>query len=67
MLKNAFYFILKAFSFSRYLNYFLDFLIMYKNGLIRKKRLYNNCHTHIAKYLKKQRQSDKEIRSVNRM
>ena len=26
----------KLFSFSRYLNFYLDFLVMYKNGLIGK-------------------------------
>ena len=26
----------------------------------------NNCNTHIAQYLKKQRQSDSEIWSINR-
>ena len=29
--------------------------------------LINNCNTHIAKYLVKQRQSDNEIWSVNRI
>ena len=33
--KNAFYFNLKSYSFSRYLNVFLDFLVMYKNDLVR--------------------------------
>ena len=28
MMKNAFYFIVKALSFSRHLNFFLDFLVM---------------------------------------
>ena len=28
MMKNAFYFTLKAFSFSRYLNFYLEFLVM---------------------------------------
>ena len=39
MMKNAFYFTLFPFSFSRYLCVCLDFLVMYKNGLIRKTRL----------------------------
>ena len=39
LIKNAFYFTLKTFFFSRFLNFCLDFLIMQKNGLIRKIRL----------------------------
>ena len=39
MMKNAFYLTLNLFSFSRYLNFCLDFLVMQKNGLIRKIRL----------------------------
>ena len=39
MMKNAFYFTFQLFSFSRYLSFYLDFLVMYKNGLIRKIRL----------------------------
>ena len=35
-MKNAFYFAWKAFAFAKYLNFCLDFLVMYKNGLIRK-------------------------------
>ena len=38
IMKNAFYFTLKVFSFSRYLTFCLDFLIMQKNGLIMKIR-----------------------------
>ena len=37
IMKNAFYFTLKAFSL--YFNFCLDFLVMQKNGLIRKIRL----------------------------
>ena len=39
MMKNDFYFTLKALSFLRYLNFCLDFLVILKNDLIRKKRL----------------------------
>ena len=39
MMKNAFYFTLKLFSFSRCLSFSLHFLVMYKSGLIRKIRL----------------------------
>ena len=35
----------KLFSFSRYLNFCLDFLIKYKNGLIRKIRLISKLMT----------------------
>ena len=42
----------KLFSFSKYLNFFLDFSVMYKNGLIRKIRL-------ISKFMTSQH--DKEI------
>ena len=52
---------------SRYLNFCLDFLFMYKNCLIRKKlnfkicdltmREANNCNAHIAQYLKKGNQT----------
>ena len=36
VMKNAFYFILKFFSFSRYLGFYLGFLSCRKNGLSRK-------------------------------
>ena len=39
MMKNAFYFTLKALFVLKILSFCLDFLIMYKNGLIRKIRL----------------------------
>ena len=39
MIENAFYFILKAFSFSRYLSFVTTFWSCRKNGLIRKIRL----------------------------
>ena len=49
---------------------------MKKNGLIRKINFQifdvtiwetNNCYTHIAQYLKKQKQSDNKIWSFNRI
>ena len=60
--KNAFYFILKVFSFSRYLNFCLDFLGMQKKQLDQKDKvnfeiydvrasLTKNYKTHIAQYL----------------
>ena len=39
MMKNAFYSPSKLFSVSRYLNFCLEFLVIWKNGLIRKTRL----------------------------
>ena len=36
MMKNVLYFMSKLFSFLRYLRFCLDFLVMLKNGLIRK-------------------------------
>ena len=35
----------KLFSFSRYLSFCLDFLVMYQNGLIKKIRLISNFVT----------------------
>ena len=37
--EKCFLFHLKSSSFSRYLSFCLDFLVMYENGLIRKIRL----------------------------
>ena len=67
----------KLFSFARYLNFCLDFLVMQKKWLDWKDEvnfkiydvtvwLANNCNTHIAQYLTKW-QPDNEIWSVNRM
>ena len=36
IMKNAFYFALNCISFSRYLNFCLEFLLILKNGLIRE-------------------------------
>ena len=77
MMKNAFYFILKPFSWSRYLNFYLDFLVMQKKRFYHKCKvdfkLYdvttwwtNNYNTHFAKYLINWRQADNEIWLVNR-
>ena len=44
MMKNAFHFTLKAFFVLKVLRFCLDFLVIYKNGLIRKMRLqYTYC------------------------
>ena len=45
MMKNAFYFTSKRFSFSRYLTFCLDFFVMHQNGLIIKIRLISNFLT----------------------
>ena len=68
MMKNAFYFILKAFFILK---------IYRKNGLIGNKfnfKIYaattlltNDYHTHVARSLMNYRQPDNEIRSINRM
>ena len=42
VMKKAFYFTKKLFSFSRYFSFYLDFLVMYQNGLIKKMRLISN-------------------------
>ena len=62
MIKNAFYFILKFFSFSLYLNFCVDFRIMQKKRLDQKYKvnfkiynvktwLTNNYHTHIFQHI----------------
>ena len=71
MMKNAF-------SFSRYLNFCLHFLLMQKKRLHKKEKvnlkiydvtawLTNNYNTHNAQYRKKQRQPGNETWSVNRI
>ena len=65
----------KLFSFSRYLNFYLVFLVMYKNGLIRKMKLLSKFMTSqhgkqtIAKHIlpNSSRSKDNEISSVNRV
>ena len=68
----------KLFLFSRYLNFCLEFLVMKKNGLIRKDKvilkiydiatwLKNNQNTHTAQYLTKERQPNDKIWPVNRI
>ena len=64
MITFAFYFMLKALLFLRYLHFCPVFLIVEENGLTRKLRLISKIHdvtdrntknynTHIAQYLKK--------------
>ena len=45
MIKNAFYLTLKALFVLKILNSYLDFLVKYKNGLIRKIRLISKFMT----------------------
>ena len=61
-MKNAFFLRQKLFSFSRYLSFCLDFLVVYRNGMIKKENfkfpdvtvgLTNNQNTHIAQYHEK--------------
>ena len=70
--------IMTPYSFSRYLNCCLHFLAMYKKDLVRKIKVNfkiydvttwetNSCGTHIDQYLKKERRSDNENWSVNRI
>ena len=44
-MKNAFHFMLKVFLFLRYLHFCPDFLVMQKNGLIRKLSLISKFMT----------------------
>ena len=55
MLKNAFYFTSKAFSFSRYLNFYLTWSCRdnFKISNDVTAWLTNNCNMHIAQYLEK--------------
>ena len=64
MLNNVFVCSKNLFSFSRYLDFCLGFLLMQKNRLDQKGKVNfkiydftawktNNCNTHIAQYLKK--------------
>ena len=45
MMKKAFYFTSKFLLSLRYLSFCLDFLVMYRNGLIKKIRLISNFMT----------------------
>ena len=42
MMKNAFYFILEALFVLEMFKFYLDFLVNYKYGLVRKIRLFSN-------------------------
>ena len=80
-MNNIFHFILKDFSIFYFPIYFYlfqffrfsflsRFLVLYENGLIRqirRRKLEQNYNKHIARYLKKQRQSDNAIWSINRI
>ena len=78
MMKNAFYFTSEAFfilNIFKFLSWIPDHVAKWldkKDKVIFKfndftPRLINNYNTHIVQYLEKQRQSDNEIWSVNRM
>ena len=78
MMKNDFYFTSKALSVLKIFK-FLSWLFDHEVKRLEKKDkvnfnffdviawLTNNCNTHIAQYIDKLKQSDNEIRSVNRM
>ena len=79
-MKNAFYFIVKTFFVLRYLNFCLDFLVLYKKTLDQKykvnfeiyvaTRLTMNYNTHIAQYTyltQSKGNQDNETGSVNRI
>ena len=67
MIKNVFYFILKALFVLKIFTFYIDFLIMWLENRVKFKIydvttwLKNNCKTHITQYLTKQRQPDNEI------
>ena len=45
LMKNAFYFTLKALFVLKIFRFFLDFLVMYRNGLIKMIKLISNFFT----------------------
>ena len=45
MVRNAFYFMLKVFSFLRYLHFWPNFLVMQENSSMRKLRLISKLMT----------------------
>ena len=68
----------KLFSFSRYLTFCLDFFGRVAKRLNSKDKvnfkiydvtasLTSSCNTHIAQHLEKERESDNEMWSVNRL
>ena len=75
IMKNAFYFTLKALLVLKILDFCLEFSVMSKRldqkGKVNFKIydvtvwLSNNCNTHIDQYLKKKRQSGNKIWSAN--
>ena len=76
MIKNAFYFILKALFVFKILKFLSPRFVMYEKQLDQKEKVYfkiddvatwftNNCNTHIVQHLIKQRQPDNEIWSFN--
>ena len=78
MLKNAFYFMLKTLFVLTIFTFLSNFIDPVEKRLDKKAKnnfkIYdvtdwetNNYDTHIAQYLKKQRQPDNEISSVNRI
>ena len=75
MIKNTFYFILKVFPFTKYLNFCLDILVAQKKRFNYENKisfkifdatswLTNNYNAHVAHYLTKLRQPDSEFGQV---
>ena len=78
MMKNTFYFTSKALSILKIFKFLSRLFGHVAKRLDKKDKLNfkfydvtawltNNCNTQFAKYFEKQRQSDNEIWSVNRM
>ena len=77
IMKNAFYFTLKALFVLKIFKFFPDLLFMQKNGLIREIRLISKLtmlqpgkqaiEIHVLSSFSKRRQSNNEILSVNRI
>ena len=75
MIENAFYFILKALFILQIFKFLSSIFWSCRKRFDEKAkvnfRIYewetNSYNTHIAQYLKKERQSDNEIWSVNRI
>ena len=53
MMKNVFYFVLKAFLFSRYFSFYHDIMVVLEKQHDVTTWFTNNSNTHITQYLKK--------------
>ena len=77
-MKNAFYFTLKVLSILKIFKFLPQQFSHVEKWLGQKDKVNfkiydittwetNNCNTHITQYLKKEKQSDNEIESANRI